>query len=142
MTDTVTLTVPSHPKYLYVIRSAVYPIVIDAGFPRKDAHKIVLAIDEACSNIIEHAYGGEERGDIECTCDETKDKLTIILCDQGEPFNPDEVAEPDLSLPLEDRDNHGLGLYFMRKWMDEIRFEHPTNGGNSVIMIKRKARII
>ncbi len=112
-----------------------------AGFDSLAVYTVETAVDEACSNIIEHAYGGEERGDIQCTCDETEDKLTIILCDTGEPFNPDEVAEPDLTLPLEERDNHGLGLYFMRKWMDEIRFEHTT-GGNMVMMVKRKTRSV
>ena len=56
LTETVTLTVPSHPKYLYVIRSAIYPVVIEAGFSKGVARKIVLAIDEACSNIIKYAY--------------------------------------------------------------------------------------
>ena len=59
MTETVTLIVPSHPKYLYIIRSAVYPLVIEAGFPKKEARKIVLALDEACSNIIKYAYEGD-----------------------------------------------------------------------------------
>ena len=56
--DVVTLIVPSHPKYLYVVRSAIYPLVIEAGFPKKDARRIVLAVDEACSNIIKYASCG------------------------------------------------------------------------------------
>lgn len=54
-----TLTVPSHPKFLYVIRSALYPVIIDSGFSKKDARKIILAVDEACSNIIKYAYEGD-----------------------------------------------------------------------------------
>ena len=55
----VTLIVPSHPKYLYVVRSALYPLLTDAGFGRKDTRRIILAVDEACSNIIKHAYEGD-----------------------------------------------------------------------------------
>ena len=137
-----TVVFPGRYESLAKIGEFIRRVATNAGFDSLATYTVETAVDEACSNIIEHAYGGEERGDIECTCDETKDKLTIILCDQGEPFNPDDVAEPDLSLPLEDRDNHGLGLYFMRKWMDEIHFEHPPAGGNTVVMVKRKTRIV
>jgi serine/threonine-protein kinase RsbW len=135
-----TVVFPGRYESLAKIGEFVRRVATNAGFDSLATYTVETAVDEACSNIIEHAYGGEERGDIECTCNETADKLTIILCDQGEPFNPDEVVEPDLSLSLEDRDNHGLGLFFMRKWMDEIYFEHPTGGGNTVIMVKRKMR--
>jgi serine/threonine-protein kinase RsbW len=137
-----TVVFPGRYESLAKIGEFIRHVALNAGFDSLATYTVETAVDEACSNIIEHAYGGEERGDIECTCDETIDKLTIILCDQGEPFNEDEVAEPDLSLSLEDRDNHGLGLYFMRKWMDEIHFEHPPAGGNTVIMVKHKMRAV
>jgi len=49
MTEIITIVVPSHPKYLSVIRGAVNSIVMEEGFSEKEAHKIVLAVDEACS---------------------------------------------------------------------------------------------
>jgi serine/threonine-protein kinase RsbW len=137
-----TVVFPGRYESLAKIGEFIRRVATNAGFDSLATYTVETAVDEACSNIIEHAYGGEERGDIECTCDETTENLTIILCDQGEPFNPDEIAEPDLSLPLEERDNHGLGLYFMRKWMDEIHFEHLPAGGNSVVMVKRKKRTV
>jgi serine/threonine-protein kinase RsbW len=137
-----TVVFPGRYESLAKIGEFIRRVATNAGFDSLATYTVETAVDEACSNIIEHAYGGEERGDIECTCDETTDRLTIILCDQGEPFNPDDVTEPDLSLSLEDRDNHGLGLYFMRKWMDEIHFEHPAAGGNTVIMVKNKTRAV
>jgi serine/threonine-protein kinase RsbW len=136
-----TVVFPGRYESLAKIGEFIRRAATDAGFDSLATYTVETAVDEACSNIIEHAYGGEEHGNIECTCNETDDKLIIILCDQGETFNAEEVAEPDLSLPLEDRDDHGLGLYFMRRWMDEIHFEHPPGGGNTVIMIKHKTRI-
>jgi len=135
-----TVVFPGRYESLAKIGEYIRRVAMNAGFDSLSTYTVETAVDEACSNIIEHAYGGEERGDIECTCSETADKLTIILCDQGEPFDPNSVSEPDLSLPLEDRDNHGLGLYFMRKWMDEIHFEQRPGGGNIVKMIKLKTR--
>jgi len=137
-----TVVFPGRYESLAKIGEFIRRVATNAGFDSLATYTVETAVDEACSNIIEHAYGGEEHGDIECTCNESEDDLTIILCDQGEPFNPGEIAEPDLTLSLEDRDNHGLGLYFMRKWMDEIKFEHPPGGGNSVIMVKHKMRAV
>jgi serine/threonine-protein kinase RsbW len=135
-----TVVFPGRYESLAKIGEFIRSAATNAGFDSLATYTVETAVDEACSNIIEHAYGGEEKGNIECTCDETEDQLTIMLRDQGLPFNPEEVTEPDLSLPLEDRDNHGLGLFFMRKWMDEIHFSHQPGGGNIVVMVKRKAR--
>lgn len=96
-----------------------------------------MAVDEACSNIIEHAYGGEGNGDIRCTCLVGGDTITITLLDHGKSFDPSKVPHPNLSKNLEDRDAHGLGLYFIRKWMDEVSFK--SNGVENILtMVKRK----
>ena len=97
-----------------------------------------MAVDEACCNIIEHAYGGEGRGDVECSCRVNDEGLTVTLRDRGRPFDPSGVPEPDLQADLEDRDVGGLGLYFMRKLMDEVRFEFTPGAGNALTMVKRK----
>jgi serine/threonine-protein kinase RsbW len=88
-TETITLTVPSHPRYLYVIRSALYPIVIDAGFSKREARKIVLAVDEACSNIIKYAYEGDHSKVIALRVFIDKTKIVIELRDT--------VKKPDFS---------------------------------------------
>jgi serine/threonine-protein kinase RsbW len=99
-----------------------------------------LAVDEACSNVIEHAYGGEGHGDIECTCRVNNDGLTVIIRDYGCPFDPSLVPEPDAYPSLEDDTctGGGLGLYFMRQLMDEVHFEFAPDTGNVVTMVKRK----
>jgi len=80
---TVTLTVPSHPKYLYVVRSALYPLILEAGFPKKEARKVVLAVDEACSNIIRHAYAGDPTKTITMTVEDGAERFVIRLRDYG-----------------------------------------------------------
>ena len=81
--ETIALTVPSHPKYLYVIRSMLYPIVVEAGFSKKESRTIVLAVDEACSNIIKYAYEGDHSKLIVLTIVVEKTKLVIELKDSG-----------------------------------------------------------
>jgi serine/threonine-protein kinase RsbW len=108
-----------------------------AGLDPDAVYEVQLAVDEACANIIEHAYGGEGNGDIECTCRIDPDKLTMVLRDSGRPFDPASVPEPDLSCGIEERQARGLGLYLLRKLMDEVRFEF-TESGNVLTLVKRK----
>jgi serine/threonine-protein kinase RsbW len=102
-----------------------------------------LAVDEAFSNIIEHAYGGECQEKIECTCLTSDSGLTIQLRDCGRPFDPTVVPEPDIEADLEDRDVGGLGLFFIRQLMDEVDFRFSTDQEtgkqcNVLRMIKNK----
>lgn len=110
-----------------------------AGLSAEETYAVQLAVDEASANIIDHAYGGECQGDIECICTVEPDALTIELRDRGQPFDPTDVAEPDLECPLDDRQTGGLGLVLMRKLMDAVRFEFGDEG-NTLTLVKRRGR--
>jgi serine/threonine-protein kinase RsbW len=97
-----------------------------------------MAVDEACSNIIEHAYGGEGRGPIECACHVYDDRLIIALHDYGCPFDLTQVPQPDLEAGLQDRNAGGLGVYFMHQLMDHVQFESKPGAGNTLTLIKCK----
>jgi serine/threonine-protein kinase RsbW len=106
------------------------------GFDENALYAIETAVDEAFSNIIDHAYCDEDVGDIECTCLMDPDKFTVILRDHGKPFNPDEVPPPVLDCCLEDRTERGLGLFVMKNNMDEVSFEFSLEKGNILTMTK------
>lgn len=110
----------------------------EAGFDASGIYAVQLAVDEAVTNIIEHAYGGENIGDIECNYQIMKDGLKITLVDNGKPFNPDTIPEPMLNAPLDEITPRGLGVFFMRNFMDEVQFEFTKDHGNILTMIKRK----
>lgn len=109
-----------------------------AGLGDFAVYSVEMAVDEACSNIIEHAYEGEDRGKISCTCKVNPDGLTIVLKDTGRPFNPEVVTMPDLNASLEDRDAHGLGLVFIYKWMDRVEFKTMPDDGNELTLFKSR----
>jgi anti-sigma regulatory factor (Ser/Thr protein kinase) len=111
-----------------------------AGFETRDVQAVQLAVDEACSNIIEHAYGGERRGDIECTCCIDGDTLVTTLSDRGAPFDLDAVPEPNLDAALEERSEGGLGVFIMRRLMDEIHHVFSPGEGNILTLIKRREK--
>ena len=109
----------------------------EAGFPEDTIYQISLAVDEACSNIIEHAYGSEQEGCIDCLCSFTQPVLTVSLRDDGKPFSPDEVPHPNIDAPLKHRKGHGLGYFFIQNIMDEVSYTPNTGNGNLLILKKQ-----
>ncbi len=135
---TVTTVVPGRFASLEELCDLVTQAALDAGLEAAAVHAVQVAVDEACTNIIEHAYGGEDGGEIECTCRIADGELTVILRDRGCPFDPAAVPEPNVTAGLEDRQGGGLGVYLMRRLMDEVRFESTPEAGNVLTMVKRR----
>ncbi len=109
-----------------------------AGFNEKEIYAVELALDEAVANIVEHAYGAEDVGEIVCTCEVSGGVLRIELEDKGKPFDPAAVPEPKVGAPLEELGPGGAGLFLMRKMMDEVKFDFGPQKGTRLTMIKRK----
>jgi serine/threonine-protein kinase RsbW len=125
-------------EYLDEIREFVGDVARKGGFSDKDVYNIQLATDEAASNIIEHAYEHRSDGILELSCGMQGDVMTIILIDSGESFDPSEVPLPDLKADLSDRKIGGLGIFLMRKLMDEVSYEPRADKSNVLTMTKRK----
>jgi len=125
-------------EYLDEIREFVGAIARDGGFSDKDVYNIQLATDEAASNIIEHAYEKISDGVLELSCGMRDDLMTIVLIDHGESFDPSEIPLPDLKADLSNRKIGGLGIFLMRKLMDDVHYEVKPNNSNVLTMIKRK----
>jgi anti-sigma regulatory factor (Ser/Thr protein kinase) len=125
-------------EYLDEIREFVGAIAREGGFSDKDVYNIQLATDEAASNIIEHAYEKIKDGLLELSCGVRDDLITIVLIDHGESFDPSEIPLPDLKADLSARKIGGLGIFLMRKLMDEVHYEVKPNNSNVLTMTKRK----
>jgi anti-sigma regulatory factor (Ser/Thr protein kinase) len=125
-------------EYLDEIREFVGAIARSGGFSDKDVYNIQLATDEAASNIIEHAYEKITDGVLELSCGVGDDLITIVLIDHGESFDPSEIPLPDLKADLSDRKIGGLGIFLMRKLMDQVHYEAKSNKSNVLTMTKRK----
>jgi len=133
-----TLTFPGRFDSLAAINKFVTRNAEAAGLDAKAVYAVQMAVDEACSNIIEHAYGGEDRGTIECNCRVRPDKLIVTLVDYGCPFDPSSVPLPDLCANLDKRSSGGLGVFFMRQLMDQVQFESTPGAGNTLTLIKHR----
>ncbi len=130
---------PAQFQYLDEIREFVAEIASRGGFDSKEVYSIQLAADEAASNIIEHAYEGVSNGVIEIGCEVKNGTLTITMHDHGRTFDPGRVAPPNIKADLSERKIGGLGIYLMRKLMDDVRYESIPGKGNRLTLQKRKA---
>ncbi|MCL4505466.1 MAG: ATP-binding protein [Chloroflexi bacterium] len=141
MTRTRRLVVPAQNDQLAKLATFVASAAVDAGFNANTISRIELAVDEACSNIIDHAYAGAP-GAIRCdVTTEPLQQLTIVLVDQGRPFNPDLVPEYEYCRSLNEAKIGGLGLHLMRQVMDDVCFEFSLPGvGNRLTMVKHYDR--
>jgi serine/threonine-protein kinase RsbW len=133
-----TAVFPGFYTSLAGISDLIHRAAQQTGLDDQATYAVQMAVDEACANIIEHAYGGEGIGEITCTVIPDRDRLTVVLADHGRPFDPKQIRDPNRKLPLAKRKEGGLGLFFIRRYMDEVRFEFSEQNGNQLTMIKRK----
>jgi serine/threonine-protein kinase RsbW len=133
-----TQTFPGKFDSLEDISRLVGQAAENAGLDDAGVYAVQLAVDEACTNIIEHAYGGEDRGLIDITTNVTPTCLVIQLRDFGCTFDPESIPIPQTNLPLEEIQPRGIGLFLIRKMMDGIKFEFSPDHGNTLTMVKNR----
>jgi|SRR5277367_1887882 len=129
----------SDPKMLCVIRAAVGEMASSVGFEASQVRAIVLAVDEAMTNVIRHAYRGRFDRPIEVcfyrgqekSGESILDSLEIRIVDQGEPVNLEELR----GRSLDEIRPGGLGLHFIRETMDRVTFRH-VRGRNYLRLIR------
>lgn len=111
----------------------------ELGLDERLTYDLMLAVDEACVNVIRHAYDGRG-GDVEVTIEMAEDGVKAVIRDWGEAFDPPSIPEPDVSAPLDERTPGGLGLFLMRNVMDRVEFQFDGENGNTLTMFRRLER--
>jgi anti-sigma regulatory factor (Ser/Thr protein kinase) len=133
------LTVDGRLENLATITDFVTRAARASGLDEGATFEVQMAVDEACTNIIQHSYGGEGKGEIALRCELVDGDFVITIRDHGRPFDPECVPAPDLTCSLAERREGMLGLYFMRQLMDEVCFRFDAEG-NELTMVKRRCR--
>jgi len=134
------LIIPGCYVSLETIRDFYSQAARDAGLDEESIFEVQVAVDEASSNIIDHAYGGEGLGDIVCSFEILPRGLKVELHDHGNPFDPDKIDAPDIISDPIKRKDRGLGVFFMRQMMDEVSFSFSDHGGNILTMVKYREK--
>ena len=133
------LQIEAKPENLSVIADFIATAMRQLG-TEQDMFEVQTAVDEACTNVILHAYSGEE-GTIAISCELQDHDFVITIRDNGRPFDPSSVPSPDLEAALEERRVGGLGVHLMRKLMDDVSYTFDAEKGNELIMRKRLTKM-
>lgn len=139
------LTVPGRYEQIKRIVQFVSDGAGMAGLDENAIFHVELCCDEACTNVIEHAYGGEDQGMIRISYQQQGTQFRITIQDNGRPFNPDLIPAPPLLPQTESSPDEfvqklkigGLGIHFMRQLMDEVHFSFDPVGGNTLLLVKQ-----
>ena len=131
------LGVPSRTEFLAAIRDVTRRMAEIAGFDAAQADQLALAVDEASTNVIEHAYAGAGDRRIELRFDTRGDDLRVEVVDEGAAVDPGTVPQVDLRRYASERRTGGLGVHLMGRIMDTVTFRR-TGRSNVCCMVKRK----
>ncbi|OQX96363.1 hypothetical protein B6I21_01150 [candidate division KSB1 bacterium 4572_119] len=131
--DTVEITIPAKAQFLKIIRAAVSSICEVRGFCQDDLNNVILAVDEACSNIIKHAYGKETDLPIQAKINICETKFEIFLKDFGKKADVEKIKPRE----LDDVRPGGLGVHFIKSVMDEVVYENSQENSNVLKLVKK-----
>ncbi|UCH66047.1 MAG: ATP-binding protein [Ignavibacterium sp.] len=131
------LTVKSRTENLSLIRDFISDKASATGISNEEVENIMLAVDEACTNIIKHAYKSYPDGEIIIKVDYNRDKLLITIIDYGNTFDPLVVPDPDLQKYYRNGKVGGLGMYLMKSLMDDVKYTTVPGKYNQVLLSKR-----
>ena len=130
------MRVPALAGGLKDIRDAVRKAVLGCGCSDAVTGDIVIAVDEACQNIVRHAYAGEPGGEFIVEIRRDGDSVVVLLRDFARVVDPNSIRPRR----LDDLRPGGLGTHFMREIMDDVDYqEAPGTRGNLLRMVKRIA---
>ncbi len=132
--DKETLVVDAENDNLHIVMDFVDSFLEKNSCPMNTQMKIDLSVEEIYVNIANYAYGGG-KGDAQISIENNDGNVKIVFSDSGTPYNPLEKPDPDTTLSSEERQIGGLGVFLVKKNMDDVTYEHK-NGKNVLTMIK------
>jgi len=134
------LRFPSDSKYLHMVHELTRLLAETTGFDTTEAERIALAVDEATTNVVQHAYRGEPDHEIEVHFDPEGESLDIVILHDGEPLQEVPVPDFDLDQLVAEQKTGGLGLAIMRQMMDRVEHTKAGTGKNMCVMVRYKQR--
>ncbi len=130
------LRIQSQTGKLNLVRHFVFEAALRFGFDEESASKIMLAVDEACTNVIKHAYEFAPTREIDLEVLTHDRQFEVVILHNGKPFDPDAVTAPDMQKYLSQFRRGGLGMHLMRSLMDNVEYRSAPDGRSEVHLVK------
>jgi serine/threonine-protein kinase RsbW len=134
---TFSLHVPSSTENLAMIRDFVSNIGARAGLDDAQVLRLALAVDEACANVIEHAYGSEQVHEVTVRGEIDDDHVSFVIVDTGRHFDPASLEPQAVEELVKQRRSGGLGLRLIRTIMDDVQYRIIPGEKNELRMTKK-----
>lgn len=128
----------SKTENLEIIRNFVYENSTKFGFNSYKAEELVLAVDEACTNLIKHAYKYNDENTIIVELKSDSNNFIVNIIDYSPSFDPRNVSNPDLVKYREECKKGGLGIFIMKSLVDNIDYQVSGNGSITNILTLTK----
>ena len=136
-TTTYSISVQASTEHLAEVRNFVAKHAAEFGFKKQDVADIRLAVDEAYTNIIKHAYKNDEKKSVDIELGYNSSEFWISLLDTGDAFDPSNYSRPDVRQKIKEKKRGGVGVYLIRKLMDDVEY-HTEGSVNEIRMTKKK----
>ncbi len=138
--DALTLSIPNDSEYISIVRLMVSGVCSRMDYAVEDIEDIKIAISEACTNVVLHAYDSKQEDGLRVVVKRFDDKLELIIQDFGKGFDVEAVMKKELKDAdiSEDNIGLGLGLNFIHNLMDDVELNSKLNEGTFIRMTKYK----
>jgi serine/threonine-protein kinase RsbW len=130
------LTVPSSLAFLPMVQAFVREYAREAGFPGEELGRLDLVMEEAATNVIYGAFGGDENGSFDVACKSIPAGIQITVHDEGLPWDPSLAPEYDPGAGLESQTGAGLGSYLIQRYADAVEFHNLGSRGKETVIVK------
>ena len=145
--NTVEVVIPTETEYLDLVRQVVNAVAAKMGMDQDAQDRLEISVDEACTNIIEHAYAGDRvilkdkgENEIEIKVSDEEDRLTVSIIDHGAPFDVTVGKDKRIESVLKKMHVTGYGLYIINHFVDEVEWNHIPGVGNELKLIQHVAK--
>ena len=135
VSETITIKVSNDIAELDRLKDEARDFCFSLGLPKRSIFQVLCALEEIFVNIVSYAYCDKDEHIIEIVLTHQRDKLELRIIDDGVEFNPLEVSEPDIELPVEDREIGGLGLHLTKNMMNDFNYDR-CDGKNLLTLSK------
>ncbi|MBX3473235.1 MAG: ATP-binding protein [Planctomycetes bacterium] len=134
------LEVAAHTRNLALVREFLHGAIKRSALPATDINKVVLAVDEAVANTIQHGYEGRDPGNVEILIEADSERFSVKIRDSGVSYDTakgiESKADLDLQKHIASGNKRGLGLFIMRKVMDEVSYTSREGDRNELTLVK------
>ena len=133
--STYNLVIPSSTRYLEEVRRFIELHTVEAGFNEESVEQFKVAVDEACTNVIKHAYNGDEDHHVDISIIIESDRCTVCIRDDGKAFNARQYSEPNIFELAKQHEAGGFGVHIMLRLMDDV--EYASKGRKNEVRLTK-----